>query len=161
MPTSRPERRAPARGFTLIELLVVMVLLGLMAGLALPAMQRWFDAVQAKAHGAAMVDALRAAAFAAGANRREQVLDERSFAADAAASVAAPGGDGAAGAPAAPAVPIALPPGWALARVEPATFLASGLCKPGRARVQAEAGRAFDLVVHGPVCRVELSEPQR
>lgn len=155
MPTSahkaaplRVPPRVRSAGFTLIELLVVMVLLGLMAGLALPAMQRWFDAVQAKAHAAGLVDAMRAAAFAAGATRQERIVDAASFATDAASSPAS----------ASTRVPLQLPPGWKLVRAEPATFLASGLCKPGRVVLEAEAGRSMALVVHGPVCRVELAD---
>ena len=152
--TSTSQRRVArhGRGFTLIEMLVVMVLLGLMGGLALPAMQRWFDAVQAKAYAAALVDAMRGAAFAAGATRRTIVVDAGSFGAAADSAVAA----------ATPADPerltMAMPPGWKLLRAEPAFFLASGLCRPGRLLMEPEPGRSLALVVHGPVCKVELTD---
>ena len=139
-------------------MLVVMVLLGLMGGLALPAMQRWFDAVQAKAYAASLIDAMRGAAFAAGATRRTIVVDAGSFG----TGVGAAGAVGAATAATAPADPerlaMAMPPGWKLLRAEPAFFLASGLCKPGRLLMEPEPGRSLALVVHGPVCKVELSD---
>jgi len=157
MPTSIPEgalrRRTGCtrvgRGFTLIEMLVVMVLLGLMAGLALPAMQRWFDAVQAKAHAAALIDAMRSAAFAAGATRRTIVVDAGSFGVEAGTEAAANETE---------RLSLSMPPGWSLLRAEPAWFLATGLCKPGRLVLEPEPGRSLALVVHGPICKVELSD---
>ena len=75
---SRTARLASA-GFTLIEMLVVMVLLGLIATVALPSMQRWHDAVQSRAKAAGLVESVRAAAFAAGAQRRVLRVDKQSF----------------------------------------------------------------------------------
>ena len=48
-----------------MELMVVLALLGLLSAMALPRMQRWHDAVQARAQAAELVGALREAAFAA------------------------------------------------------------------------------------------------
>jgi len=135
-----------------------MVLLGLMGGLALPAMQRWFDAVQAKAYAASLIDAMRGAAFAAGATRRTIVVDAGSFAASD-ASVASVDSAAAATPPAGPELlALAMPPGWKLLRAEPAYFLASGLCRPGRLLLEPEPGRSMALIVHGPVCKVELAD---
>ncbi|MFG5406997.1 prepilin-type N-terminal cleavage/methylation domain-containing protein [Piscinibacter sakaiensis] len=74
------------RGFTLIEMMVVLVLLGLVTTLALPAVQRWHDGLQLRAQGMGIVEALRAAAFAAGASRRDLVMDRDSFSAAATAA---------------------------------------------------------------------------
>lgn len=60
-------------------MIVVMVLLGLLTTLALPALQRWHDAIQVRARLATVIDALRAGAFAASAGRREWIIDESSF----------------------------------------------------------------------------------
>ena len=43
-------------------------------------------------------------------------------------------------------------------KLEPAFFLASGLCRPGRLLMEPEPGRSLALVVHGPVCKVELTD---
>jgi prepilin-type N-terminal cleavage/methylation domain-containing protein len=142
----RPAREQ--RGFTLIEMLVVMVLLGLLTGLALPAMQRWHDAVQAQADGAVLVGAAHAQAFAAGVRRSALRLTEASFAAS-----------GAASSPALPGLArLDLPPGWTLERVQPATFLASGLCEPGRVDLVSSRGVPMELQVLGPVCRIALAQ---
>lgn len=168
------------RGFTLLEMLVVMVLLGLVTSLALPAMQRWHDAVQLRARLAVVVDAMRAAAFAAGATRMELVMDDTSFAPldreasnGPASSVQA--GAAAASAPASPDAPlkppappqamvpltpqgklhVPLPAGWQVDRVEPVRFLANGLCLPGQVRLLTERREMVTVLVRGPVCAVE------
>lgn len=143
--TARPSapRARKTSGFTLLEMLVVMVLLGVISSLALPAMQRWHDALQSRAQSGALVEALRAAVFAAGAQRRDLVMDERSF---------APPGKGVDA-----HVALTLPPGWTLRRVVPARFLANGLCRPGMLVLRTD--RDSDLVVRvdGPVCQVDVS----
>jgi prepilin-type N-terminal cleavage/methylation domain-containing protein len=156
------------RGFTLVEMLVVMVLLGLMTSLALPAMQRWHDAVQVRARAAAIVETLRAAAFAAGANRREIVLDERCcgspevgtapVGATAAAVETRPptAAEVPAGGPEPTRVQIPLPANWQVVRVTTARFLANGLCRAGDIQLLTERGEPLQVVVRGPVCTVEL-----
>jgi prepilin-type N-terminal cleavage/methylation domain-containing protein len=42
-------RRTFSCGFTLIEMMAVLTLAALMAGVALPAMQRWFDSISERA----------------------------------------------------------------------------------------------------------------
>jgi prepilin-type N-terminal cleavage/methylation domain-containing protein len=171
----------PQRGFTLLEMMVVMVLMGLVTTLALPAMQRWHDAVQRKAQAATIIDALRAASFSAVAKRREIVVDSRSFtvatataeAPDAAASGSAPPG-GNAGAVAAPApdqrspeplradtaehLALALPAGWVAQRVDDIGFLANGLCRPGMVELRTDRGDTVVVEVRGPLCGVELGQ---
>ncbi len=149
----RPARSRIAckpRGFTLIEMLVAMVILGLVAGMALPAMQRWYDAVQARAQVAAIVESLRGAAFAAGARRTTLVVDEGSFAA------ATPGRAQAASAPAG-RVPLALPPGWQMVRLVPASFLSSGLCHPGMLVLETDRKVRTVVRIDGPICKIELA----
>lgn len=135
-----------SHGFTLLEMLVVMVLLGLLSTLVLPQMQRWHDAVQARAQGAALLDELRAAAFAAGARRVTLRLEVASFEPATTASSQA----------AARVLSVRLPPNWVLREMEPAAFLASGLCEPGGARLLTDRGVPVRLSVAGPRCEVRL-----
>lgn len=171
----------PQRGFTLLEMLVVMVLLGLVTSLALPAMQRWHDAVQLRAQAGLVVDVLRAAAFQAAATRSDRVVDATSFTQAAAPSAAVPAGSASAaptdsaaaatlGTPTAPDTPasgagtrampnhvaVTLASGWTVADVQPATFRANGLCDAGSFTLKPPAGNPVSIKVEGPVCRVAL-----
>ena len=158
------------RGFTLLEMLVVMVLMGLTTTLALPAMQRWHDAVQTKAQAATLVDALRAARFRAGATRQEVVVDATSFLPVAPPSPAASDpsarptpqdrprdGPDAQVAPSPDRLPLALPPRWRAEKVGDIRFLANGLCKPGSILLRTERNDPVGIEVRGPLCGVELA----
>lgn len=140
----------------MIEMMVVMVLLGLLTTLALPAMQRWHDAVQARAQSMGVVETLRAAAFAAGANRHQLLVDATSFQPAAPAALAA--------SQAAPDTTrdhaqVTLPKGWQVDRIEPAAFLANGLCSPGELAFKTESGAQVTISIQGPRCSVGIAEP--
>jgi prepilin-type N-terminal cleavage/methylation domain-containing protein len=142
--------RIASAGFTLIEMLVVMVLLGMIAGLALPAMQRWHDAVQSKAKAASLVDSVRAASFAAGAQRRVLRLSGESFdRTEASAGEPRLRVDG-------DLLRLHLPAGWTLRRSGDIAFLASGLCQAGEAVFDTDRGIALVLRIGGPVCTIAL-----
>ena len=159
--------RIGLRGFTLLEMLVVMVLMGLITTLALPAMQRWHDAIQLKAQAAVVVDALRTAAFSAGASRRTLDMDGSSFRTSAqvaeAAKLAAqadktkPSDTAPVTLPQPAPLVIDLPSGWRVERVQPARFLANGLCSPGLVALKTGTGEPLTIEVRGPVCGIELA----
>ena len=171
--TALPRAGATA-GFTLVEMMVVMVLLGLLTTLALPAMQRWHDGVQARSQTMGVVEALRAEAFAAGANRSLRVVDAGSFVTTRRATL--PAADAASEATAAPAttpapaaddmpptpgttVEIPIPVGWQVDRADPAAFLANGLCRPGRIEFRTAAGARVAIHIGGPTCSVGIADP--
>lgn len=151
----RPEFSSPvpvamgSRGFTLIEMLVVMTILGLLSGVALPAMQRWHDAVQARSEGAALVEAVRIGAFSAGARRLNLMLDDRSFG----PSDNAPGEVS--------RLALKLPEGWRVESVAPAMFLGSGLCRPGHVILKSARGQLMRLAVDASSCEVSLQPEVR
>lgn len=148
-----PNRGCAQRGFTMIEMMVVMVLLGLLTTLALPAMQRWHDAVQARAQSMGVVETLRAAAFAAGANRHQLRVDAASFQPAAAADAAsAPGASR-------DHAQVTLPKGWQVDRIEPAAFLGNGLCSPGELSFKTESGAPVIIAIQGPRCSVGIADP--
>jgi len=139
-------------GFTLVEMVVVMVLLGMLTSMALPAMQRWHDAVQAKSQVSTLVQSVRAAVFAAGVQRRVLRLTADSFEPEAANVEAPEVGFRTVG----ETLKLRLPAGWQARRVEPAAFLASGLCEPGAVELDSTAGAVMVLRVSGPMCGVSL-----
>lgn len=159
-----------------------MVLLGLVTTMALPAMQRWHDAVQTKAQLTGLLDALRGAGFRASALQREQLVDLRSFDPPTAAAPAADAGAQAAGrTPArsdvmvaepprpgagsgnaavpdrAERVQLSLPPRWKVVGVENVRFLSNGLCRSGGLRLLNERGDPVNIRVDGPMCRIEAA----
>lgn len=148
-----PQRGRPEGGFTMIEMMVVMVLLGLLTTLALPAMQRWHDAVQARAQSMGVVESLRAAAFAAGANRHQLLVDATSF--QPAVTPASPTASDATRDHA----QVTLPKGWQVDRIEPAAFLANGLCRPGELAFKTESGAQVTIAIQGPQCAVGIADP--
>lgn len=170
-PTEATAARGAQQGFTLLEMLVVMVLLGLITSLALPAMQRWHDAVQLRAQAGLVVDVLRAAAFQAAAGRQDMVVDASSFieplsaaavsASASAAAVPPSAGQRAAEAasPSANHVAVTLATGWKVTDVTPARFLSTGLCETGGFTLQPPAGAPVSVKVDGPVCQVSLLGP--
>ncbi len=151
VPTAQSRRLSGPKGqkgFTLIEMMVVMVLLGLMSTLALPAMQRWHDAVQLRAQLALVVESLRAEIFSAASRRQDVVMDMGSFAqgtptADAKTLVGAG------------RAKVAMPAGWVAERVVEAKFLKNGLCQPGMVILRQPEGHRVVLQVAGPSCAVD------
>ncbi len=144
-------------GFTLLEMMVVLVLLGLLTTLALPAVQRWHDGVQVRSQIASVVEALRAAAFAAPASRKLLVMDRASFEPAPPPAAAAPAGSTSAapGAVDPRLLRLPLPAGWKAERVARAEFRPNGLCQPGYAALRTERGAPVLIEVQGPLCAVD------
>lgn len=143
-------------GFTLVEMMVVMVLLGMIAGMTLPAMQRWHDALLARSEASTIVEALQAAAFDAGVQKQDLVLDGKSFVVGQADDSGAPVQRvRRASADTIARVRIGLPPGWQVGRTVTAVFLADGLCSPGLVALESARGTRLLFAIQGPICRVE------
>lgn len=134
-------------GFTLLEIVVVMVLLGMITSLTLPAMQRWHDSLLAQSEASAVVEALQAAAFSAGASKRTLQLDAASFSpGDAIALRPTPLGQTRA--------QVSLPAGWSISRISPAVFRADGLCEPGLVALKTSHEARLLVSINGPICRI-------
>lgn len=135
MSRTRAARRG--EGFTLLEMMVVMVLLGLLAGMTLPRLGRWYAGLQARSEAALVLEALRAQAFRAGALRRDLRLTEQSF--DASAKEA-------------DLAHLVLPEGWTLRRMVGTVFRADGLCGDGLLALSSPSDQALMIVIQGPSC---------
>jgi prepilin-type N-terminal cleavage/methylation domain-containing protein len=155
-----PRRRAATQGFTLIEMMVVVVLLGLVSALTLPSMQRWHDAVQARAQMALVVEALRGAMFSAASRRQDILMDQHSFTPTGQVKGQTKGQtEGQAAEPAQATAPerakVLLPTGWTVERVVDATFMKNGLCRPGYALLRNPSGQRLLVQVSGPACSID------
>ncbi len=120
-----------------------MVLLGLLAGLTLPALNRWYAALQGRSEASTVMETLRAQSFRAGALRRDLKLTERSF--DPKAQDAKD--------PDLALVP--LPDGWVLRRLVGTTFRASGLCGDGLVALKSASGSDLLISIQGPACQFD------
>ncbi len=135
MPTAPwPRRQDTRRGFTLIEILVVLVVVGLMAGLALP---RLFAMAQ-RFEWASQREQLRVdvanLGYQAYRNGRSQVLD----------AAARPD-----------AAVLHVPPGWRLEVPAPIRYHFSGVCGGGRLTVFGPDGRIEQWQLAPPFCKPE------
>ncbi len=148
--TSATDLRAAATagqaGFTLLEMLTVMVLLGLASAIALPRLDRWHASMVTRAQLGSIDEALRGAMFAAGAGRRDLLLDRGSF--EPAGQAAGPDARDAR------RVRLALPPGWQVIEIDDAVFLGNGLCRAGKAVLRSTSGAQVHVHVEGPACAI-------
>lgn len=129
-----------ARGFTLLEALVALTLLGLLAALVFPNMQRWYQGQlvrQALAQVRGQLQQMGAVAVSSG---RDLSLND---VAGPQATVAAPHR-------------LQLPPGWALMDAGDVRFLRTGLCQGGSARFQAGA-QSIAIHLRNERCDLELT----
>ena len=122
------------RGFTLIEMVVVMTLIGLMASLTVPAMQRWFDSISTRAQLSEVSIQFQRLAARAALLSQTVVLNKDSWRDKMSDGEAA----------------LALPDGWSIASTLPITFFHSGICDggtvdllgPQQLKVQLQIARA-------------------
>ncbi len=129
-----------AGGFTLLELTIVLALVGLVAAVALPNLQRLYDAFVRETERARIIDqfaALGQRALAAG--RAYAVLDADAADAQAYADYEP--------------YSIDLPPGWALRVKRPVLVRANGFCLGGEVALAHTGGEAIELALAPPYCR--------
>ena len=137
MPLNCEQPRICARGFTLIEILVVMVVIGLMAGVALP---RLYDL----AHR-----------FEISAQRDKLLLDistlgYRAYQTGQAMQLSASGVVPAPGN--AIAAPLTIPAGWSIAIAQPIYYRFNGLCSGGQLTLNSPDGQTETITLNPPLC---------
>jgi general secretion pathway protein G len=129
-----PGRPATA-GFTLIEILVVLVILGFIAGLALPGLQRMMQSAQLASERSFILGELGNLGYRAYITGRPITLGE-------------PRQEG--GAP-----PFDLPEGWRLVFPKPISYRFNGLCSGGSVTLISPDDRQETLDLVAPRCRIE------
>ena len=141
MRTSATCRTTVDRGFTLLELTIVLALLGLVAALALPNLERLYGAFTRQAERDRIVDEFRALSHRAVAARRAYAIFDPN------------GTDTTRYADYAPYA-IDLPPGWTLTVKRPVRVRANGFCLGGEVALAHIDGETIDLVLTPPFCRL-------
>lgn len=137
----RTLRRAiSAKGFTLVEMLAVLTLTALIAGLVLPAMQRWFDSVSHRAELSEV--AVQFQRLAARAALLSQTVELNKVTWKDKLSDGEPA--------------LALPEGWSVASDKPVVFFRSGTCGGGDVDLVGPKNRKVQLRVTEVTCDVNI-----
>lgn len=127
-------------GFTLIEMVAVMALVSLMAGIALPAMQRWFDSISNRAQLSEVSIQFQRLASRAALLSQTVVLNKDSWHDKLS--------DG--------EMMLALPEGWSVTSTVPVTFYYSGVCTGGNVDLLGPQQRKVQLQIAPVSCDVSI-----
>lgn len=136
-----------ARGFTLLEILVVMAIVGLLAGIVLPQMQKMASSVELSNQRTDIKLAVEGLGYQAYAEGRPLVLtSSKSISADVEKVV----GES--------AYPLQLPPGWQILVEQPIAYSTNGVCGGGRISIVDPENRREAFRLRPPKCLVESAE---
>jgi len=131
MPTLACCRRSSG-GFTLIEILTVLVIAGLLAALAAPALQRMARSMDLAGQRGLLVGEITDLSYRAWVEGKPYTLG-----ADAEAPTA---------------YPLRLPEGWRVEFPKPITYAFNGICSGGRLTLHGPDGWREDWQLQGPRC---------
>lgn len=136
-----PEMNRRVTGFTLIEILVVLVIVGLLAGIALPRLTTLYASVENSSQRIAIQDQIEGLGYRAYISGKPIVLDSSGASGEKAKDY-----------------PLQLPPGWRIDLPKPLRYSSQGICGGGKLIINdSDGGRAaFRLVP--PLCRLEATD---
>lgn len=136
----QPAPQLRSAGFTLIEMMAVLALAALMAGVAIPAMQRWFDSVSERAQLSEVSIQFQRLASRAALLSQTVRLNKASWQDKL--------GDG--------EIMLALPEGWSIANEKEVIFYHSGVCAGGIVDLKGPHDRNVQLQIATVSCDVSL-----
>lgn len=123
-----------SEGFTLIEILVVMVIIGFLAGVALPRMYAIAQRYDIAAQRSSLLSEISTLGYRAYNSGQPVEL----------VSLAGPGASDA---------PIHLPPGWRIEAKQPIRYSFNGLCSGGKLALIAPDGWREEIELVPPLCK--------
>ena len=128
-------------GFTLIEMLAVLTLAAIMAAVAVPAMQRWFESISERAQLSEVATQFQKLAARAALHSETVSLNKASWQEKLSD-----------GQPA-----LVLPEGWSVINEQAVLFYASGMCGGGNADLAGPQDRRVSLQIAAVSCAVSLA----
>ena len=143
-----PTRRAndsQQRGFTLIELLVVLVLMGLVAGMVLPNLEHFYNAVLEHQQRQDLITQQNDLSYRVYLSAREFQLAQDSYLSASDDEVSS-------------ALSISVPDGWQVVVPKPIQFHIDGSCEGGALQVRTPNGAVERWLLHAPDCRVDQGD---
>lgn len=128
-----------AAGFTLVEILVVLVIMGLLAGVALPKLVALYGSVERAGQRSSILGEIEGLGYRAYISGKPLVLDSIG---------------GGANAEIAPD-PLHLPAGWRIMVSKPLRYTYQGICSGGKLTLAAPDGSRETFNLNPPLCRIE------
>ena len=133
-----------ARGFTLLEILVVLTIVGLLAAMVLPQLQKMASSVEISSQRTDIKLAIENLGYQAYVTGKPILLAEA--AADPAAKSARPD------------QPLQIPPGWQIQILRPVHYVANGVCGGGTIAITDPYHAREAFLLKPPQCRLEPTD---
>ncbi len=136
-----------SRGFTLLEILVVLVIVGLLAGMVLPQLQKMASSIELSNQRADIKLAIEGLGYRAYSTGKPLSLTSSITTSAVSEKLVSK-----------PVYPLQLPPGWQILAEQPITYSINGVCGGGTISIVDPDNRREEFRLNPPKCLVESAD---